>query len=143
VVGGAGWYDETTPKMSILRALEASLEQGGGFAPLIRALEPTPNPSRVKVWLIDAAIAWICDLWALRALVSTMLDLRVTEDALRANRVPTLVIVGDRDPLVDAARNLDGVMSAARVVYVPGGDHATTMFSEVFRREIQRQLREQ
>jgi len=140
VVGGAGWYELTTPKMSILTALADSLEHNGTFDPLVRALEPAKDPSAAKVWLIDAAMAWLNDMQAMQALVTSMPDLHVTEEALRANRVPALVIVGGSDPLKDAVENLDGVMTSARVVYLPEKDHATAMLCGRFKNEIQMQL---
>lgn len=135
-IGGAGWYQLDTPKMAVLADLRESLDRGQGFLPLIRALEPTPNPSAIKVWLINAAIELISDMEAMRGLVGSMPELVVTEEELRANMVPALVAVGSADPLRDAVDNLNGIISNARVLYIEGADHATTMFRQEFRESI-------
>lgn len=135
-IGGAGWYRLDTPKMSILRDLQESLARGNGFIPLVRALEPTPNPSPIKVWLVNAAIELISDMQAMRALVAAFTELEVTEEQLRANAVPALVAVGSADPLRDAVDNLNGVIANARVLYIEGADHATTMFRSEFRNSL-------
>ena len=135
-VGGAGWYQLDTPKMAILNELRESLMHGGGFLPLVRALEPTPNPSPLKMWLVSMGIQLISDMKAMRALVCAFTEFLVTEEQLRANAVPTLVAVGSLDPLRDAADNLNGVIANTRVMYIDGADHATTMLNREFRASV-------
>jgi pimeloyl-ACP methyl ester carboxylesterase len=63
-------------------------------------------------------------------------DLAATEAQLRANRVPTLLVVGTRDPLKSSVERLDGVMQNAELIYVEGGDHASTKTSGHFREAV-------
>lgn len=140
VVGGAGWYKLDTPKITILNELEASLGRGDGFYPLVRALEFSENPSRLKMWAVCTGIAALCDLKAMYGVAAGFTGLLVHEDQLRANQVPTLVMAGTHDPLCDAAKNTEGVLANARVVYLDKADHATALFHDVYRSEMQQHL---
>ena len=139
-VCGAGWSTVDSPKVRVLTELVASLEREQDFGPLLAALEPDGTPSAVKEWAMNTGIALVNDVAALSAVAPSMLEWVVTEEQLRANTVPALVIVGDRDPLAEAARNLDGVLANAEVVYVAGGDHATTVGKRQFRDALRRHL---
>jgi len=50
-------------------------------------------------------------------------QLRVMEDQLRTNKVPTLSIVGTKDPLRIGVDNMVGVMANHEAVCLEGADH--------------------
>lgn len=139
-VCGAGWYTLDSPRVQTLVDLTASFERDQGFGPLLAALEPGGDPSAIKLWAMNTGIGMVNDIAALAAVAPTMLEWAVTEEQLRANTVPALVICGERDPLVEAVRNLDGVLANAEVVYVAGGNHATTVGKRQFRDALRRHI---
>jgi pimeloyl-ACP methyl ester carboxylesterase len=51
----------------------------------------------------------------------------ISSDELRANKVPTLALVGERDRRVPDVKRLAGVMSNLEVVVLPGATHATSV----------------
>jgi pimeloyl-ACP methyl ester carboxylesterase len=63
------------------------------------------------------------DPLALAAVVRAYADLEVSEESLKNNAVPTLVIVGDKDPEKPTADELKSVMKNLRVVVIRDADH--------------------
>jgi pimeloyl-ACP methyl ester carboxylesterase len=135
-VGGAGWFDLQSPKIQILQNLGTSLDEGGGFAPLVNGLHPDSMFPGIEGRVASFAIDFVNDRAALRALLPGMLDWLVTEDVLRANQVPLLVICGTNDPMKEGAHNLEGVAAHTTVVYVEGGDHESTVFKELYHHSL-------
>src|ERR1700730_18665423 len=86
-----GFYEE----------LAGSLERGQGMGPLISALTPPgkPKPTEEQVKAISAMILLTHDPKALAAVVRSFKDLAVSWDKLKANKVPTLALIGEQDPL--------------------------------------------
>jgi pimeloyl-ACP methyl ester carboxylesterase len=61
-----------------------------------------------------------------------MLDVTVTKDVLQANRVPTLAICGEQDPVTASVIAMRSVMRNLTVQVVPGLDHNTLPASKEF-----------
>ena len=59
-------------------------------------------------------------------------DLTVTEEELRACKVPTLSIAGTKDPLRTGVDRMKDVMANHETVYIEGTDHITTIPSPKF-----------
>ena len=51
----------------------------------------------------------------------------ITEERLRANRVPTLAVVGEIDPVKTSVDAMVGVMENLEVKVLPGKDHLTAV----------------
>jgi pimeloyl-ACP methyl ester carboxylesterase len=137
VVGGMGWTDgDQSPLMENL----ASAMDEGDFNMLTSALRPPGEESSIlQEWLVSALFGLMSlrnDPIALGSVVRGFADLAATEAKLRANRVPTLVVVGTRDPLKPSVDRLDGVMQKAELIYVEGGDHGSTKTSNHFREAV-------
>ena len=135
-VGGAGWFDLESPKVQLLKNLGAALDEGQGYAPLINGLHPESRfpglDARIATW----AINFVNDPDALRALLPGMMEWLVPEEAMRANKVPLLVICGTNDPMKEGAQNLEGLSENTTVVYVDHGDHESTVFKRLFRDSV-------
>ena len=122
----AGW-DSTEDRQEVMDALVASLREERGFAPLLRLLEPDGEPSWLKLHLVDALLVRLNDQHAIAGVVAGLPELMVTEEALRANQVPVLSVVGSLDPLKVGIDRMQGVLAHHETVVLPGKDHLTTM----------------
>jgi pimeloyl-ACP methyl ester carboxylesterase len=132
VLGGAGW-SRPEDDHTVVEATAKSLEQGNGIAPLMKALTPSgvrfdEQQMKARNQMVMAAN----DPKALACCIRGLLNLTVPREALVNNKVPTLAIVGEKDPLKRGVDALDGVMSNLKIVVVKGGDHITTFRSSQF-----------
>ena len=72
------------------------------------------------------------DAKALAAAARGFRQLAVTEKELRANRVPTLSIIGELDPLKEDVDRMVGVMEKLTLKVVEGADHQSAGVSPEF-----------
>jgi pimeloyl-ACP methyl ester carboxylesterase len=107
--------------------LADSLEQGKGMAILIEALTPPgqPKPSAEQIDAINTLVNTTNDTKALAAVVRSWKQLALTKDQLKTNRVPTLGLVGDLDPLKKGMDELKADMTKYKLVVIKGTDHMT------------------
>lgn len=138
VIGGAGWRKDFGDREGIWVGLADSLEKGEGFGPLIAALTPEgqPLPTEEQVAAMSALITARNDLKALAAVIRGMREAMVTEEELRANKVPALSIIGGIDPLKADADALKEVMANLEVVVIEGADHPGCIASPKFRESM-------
>lgn len=129
VLGGAGWSRPGDELNGFLDTLAKSLEEGKGIAPLIAHLTPAGQapPTEEQINTINAMILLGNDPKALAAVARGMKNLAVSEEQLKANKVPTLAVIGELDPLKAGVDALEGVMSDVSVVVLPGDDHMTAV----------------
>lgn len=141
VVGGAGW--SRGDDWELMSTLADSLERGDGIAPLFASMGPAgqPPPSPEQVQMMNQMVMSQNDPLALAATARSMRELTVTEEALRANRVPTLAIVGSLDQLKVGVDALEGVMSALEVELIEGADHMTAVMNPEYVQELTEQIR--
>jgi pimeloyl-ACP methyl ester carboxylesterase len=125
--------------------LASSLEQGKGFRPLILRLTPTGQkpPSDEIIETINANIAKGNDEKALAAVARNFTGLAVAPEKLEANKVPTLAVIGELDPLKAGVDALEGHMGNLKIVVIKGGDHLTTLTKPEFIKSIKDFLAEQ
>jgi len=134
-LGGAGWAtpEENVAQAGMLTALAESLEQGKGIGPLIAALTP-PGDAAMTPEQMEATTKMLMsfnDPLALAAVARGGLP-QVPEAKIRANKVPALALIGERDPLKAGVDHLDGMMPNLKVVVIPGATHLTAFASPVF-----------
>jgi pimeloyl-ACP methyl ester carboxylesterase len=130
---GAGWYLPFHEKAGLLDVIANSLEQGHGFWPLLIEINTIGRkPNRIALGVVNALMTHFNDVKAMACVMRAFMQLAVTEEELRANTVPTLSIVGTRDPLREGVDNMLGVMANHRAVYIDGGDHVTAMSNPRF-----------
>jgi pimeloyl-ACP methyl ester carboxylesterase len=114
--------------------LASSLEQGKGFGPLIVALTPPgrPQPPPEQVQLISAMLTKTNDTLALAAAVRGFPGLAISAEKLKTNKVPTLALIGEMDPLKKGVDELKGTMTSLKIVVIPGADHVTAVSNPAF-----------
>lgn len=125
-LGGAGGIREGAD-MRFSDVLADSLEQGKGFGPLLMALIPEgrPKPTEEQIKTINGLLMATNDTKALAAVVRSWKELSVSEEKLKANRVPTLALIGDKDPLKKGVDDLKDRLANLTVVEIKGADHMT------------------
>ena len=126
-LGGAGWSRENDEVLQLLDTLADSLEEKRSVGPLIARLTPEgqPAPSEEQIRFFDQMMLALNDPDALAAVARGLKQLTVEEKSLRSNRVPTLALIGEVDPLKTGVDELRGVMDNLRIVVIEEADHMT------------------
>ncbi len=132
---GAGWSKIGDDRLSFIDELADSLDSGNGFGPLLKRLTPEgqPPPTEERIKNMNAMMSQINDVKALAACIRGMKQLTVTEEELKANKVPTQAIIGAIDPLKQSLDPMVGVMSNLNVIVIPEADHMTAFGKLEFR----------
>lgn len=125
IVAGAGWGRTDDERFIRIQELADSLDRGEGFGPLFIGLTPPgePTPTAEQIKQVSAMVGTFNDLKALACVARGMLGLMVTEEQVRANKVPTLLLIGTRDPLKANTDALVGVMPRIETSFIEGADH--------------------
>lgn len=133
-LGGAGWSKEGDGASELMEPLAQSLEEGNGITPLIIALTPPgrPQPTDNELNLINQMVMATNDPKALAAAIRGMQNLRVPQEKLEANEVPTLALIGEVDPLKVGVDALQEVMPNLQVVVIDKADHMTAIGNPKF-----------
>ena len=76
--------------------------------------------------MINKMLMLMNDSKALAACIRGMKGLAVPEEKLKANQVPVLAIIGDKDPLKAGVDEMQARMSNLKVSVITGADHMTT-----------------
>jgi pimeloyl-ACP methyl ester carboxylesterase len=143
-LGGAGRSSSMDP--GFLEDLANSLEHGKGFGPLIVRLNPPnrPKPTEQDMRGVNQFLSLTNDTKALVAVVrGGMKELSaIGDESLMRNRVPTLALVGELDPLKKGIDELETRLPYLKVVVLPGGDHVDTPSRPEFLKNLQAFLSE-
>jgi pimeloyl-ACP methyl ester carboxylesterase len=142
-LGGAGAYREGTEVPRFIVDLAESLEKDNSIGPLLVALTPPgkPKPPEQAVAQINRMLVGDNGK-ALAAVVRGWKELAVTEEQLKANRVPVLALVGEDDPLKKTVDDLKGRMADLQIKVLEGGDHMTAFVKPDFMAELRKFLTE-
>ena len=137
-LGGAGWNEPESDRMDFIDELADSLEAGEGIAPLIKLLNPkgNPEPTEQQIKTFNAMVMLTNDPKALAAVIRGTTQWIVSEKALRENKIPTLSLIGEKDPMKEGVDALEQVMSNLKVVVLPGADHITATRHPLFRESL-------
>ncbi len=143
-LGGSGDVGPATFPLRF-EVLAESLEKGKGVGPLIEALTPAgkPKPTEEAIKQINARMEANNDVKALAAVVRGIKDLAVSDDKLKANRVPTLALIGEIDPLKKSVDDLQGRMANLQVVVIEGAEHFFAFSRPEFVKELKEFLAKQ
>jgi pimeloyl-ACP methyl ester carboxylesterase len=114
--------------------LAESLEQGKGAGALIAFLTPAgrPKPTEEQLKAINTAMALTNDMQALSAVVRGFKDLSVSDAQLKANKVPTLSLIGEIDPLKKGVDEIKDKLALLKIVVIPGADHMNAFVNPMF-----------
>jgi len=121
-----------------------SLEEGKGLAPLIERLTPPgkPKPTEAEIKTINALILSLNDPKALAAVARGFKGLAVSWEKLEANKVPTLALIGDQDPLKEGVDALKGRMANLKITVIKDADHRSAFGRPEFIKTLQEFLAE-
>jgi pimeloyl-ACP methyl ester carboxylesterase len=127
VLGATPWVrpDSLATRVAWANALAESLEQGRGVGPLVARVTPRDEqpPSAERIETLNRMILQHNDARALAAVMRGTANLEPEEAKLRANHLPALAIVGERDPVKDEMENLVAVLGSVKLVVIPGANH--------------------
>lgn len=127
---GAGWEGEDLEDLAAQTQELAAAFADRDAGPLLRLMTPPgqPEPTDDEVAAVNASLFGRNDPEVLAAMMRSLLQLsRIPADSLRANKVPTLALVGEHDPRVEEVERLAGVMANLEVIEIPGATHATSV----------------
>ena len=141
-MGGAGWSETDDPRLDFIDDLAKSLDEGKGVGPLIIQLTPAdrPKPTEEEMAGINKWLMLMNDSKALAACIRGMKGLAVPEEKLKANQVPVLAIIGDKDPLKAGVDEMQARMSNLKVSVITGADHMTTFTNPQFVTDLKEHL---
>ena len=122
---GGGAAKKQAGDDQFIQDLTRSLDEGKGIGPVLVALTPIgyPKPTLEEVQVRSKFLMLSNDAKSLGALVRRWKDLAVTDDELKACKVPTLGLVGSIDPLKTRLEALKGKMPNFQLVLIDGADH--------------------
>jgi pimeloyl-ACP methyl ester carboxylesterase len=139
-LGGAGWVKANDERAVFLKDLADSLDREEGIGPLLARLtpdgRPQPNANHLRFRLVSKAFGLVNDQKALAAVARALNELAVSEEQLRSNRVPTLALIGDKDPLKVTVDEMAEVMPHLTVSVIPDADHFRAYGRPEFIREL-------
>jgi pimeloyl-ACP methyl ester carboxylesterase len=143
-LGGAGPYQKNDMVAKFTDLLADSLDKGKGIGPLIEVLTPPgmPKPAADQIKKVNALFGLFNDQKALAAVVRGWKELAVSDAELKANRVPTLALVGGKDPLKAGVDVVKGKMADLTVKVLPGADHVSAIMDPQFLKSVQGFLKE-
>lgn len=132
-LGGAGVYREGTEPPPFIKELVESLESGKGMGPLIVALTPPgrPKPPQAAIEQINRMLVGDKGK-VLAAVIRGWKELAVSDEQLKANKVPVLALMGENDPIKKNIDDIKDRMANLQVVVIGGTDHLTAFTSPKF-----------
>lgn len=142
-LGGAGVVRKGTEIPRFMDDLAKSLEEGKGMGPLLVALTPQgkPKPSDEEINRISRMLVR-GNGKALAAVIRGFKEFAVTDEQLKANKVPTLALIGELDPIKKSVDESKDRMAHLEVVVIPRGDHITAFTSPEFLKALTKFLDE-
>lgn len=137
-LGGAGWNEPDSERMEFMTELAEALESGNGIAPLIKMLNPpgNPEPTDEQIKGLNMLVMLNNDPKALAAVIRGTEQWKVPEEVIRANKIPTLALIGEVDPLKDGVDALKSVMPDLNVVVIEGANHMDATSHPKFRESL-------
>jgi pimeloyl-ACP methyl ester carboxylesterase len=134
-LGGMGLPEPGRDKF--MAALADSLEKGKGLGPLVLALTPKdrPRPTALQIQAINAMLLSRNDPQALAAVIRGSIDdkkLALSEEQIKAIKVPLLALIGADDPLRAGVDALKKQLPDVKVVVIDKADHMTAFRRDEF-----------
>lgn len=146
VLGGAGWgRPDDVEGQKLMDSIADSLEQGKGLGPLIDRLTPADATKRTAEQVEEAnkmLLSFNPNPKVLAAVMRGAKQFGVTEDQLKANKIPVLALIGSKDPIKDQVDPMVGKMPNFKAIVIDGGDHMSTPGKAEFIKAIQAFLAE-
>ncbi len=129
---GAGWERATQENRDFAEAVARAVEKGeAGPLPKRLGIADRPLSFREKLG-VKLSLGYFNAPRALAAAVRGSRELTLTEEELRANRIPTLTIIGSQDGLLPDAKALHAQMANHELLILEGKNHMNTDVSGAF-----------
>lgn len=142
-LGGAGVIAAGTKMPPFVEELADSLERGKGIGPLIAALTAPGKPKLSATEIRQVNLLLVGDnAKALAAIARSWKNLAVTKAQLKANKVPTLALIGSDDPLKESVDLIKDDLANLKIVTIEDSDHITALTNPKFIRELRKFLAE-
>lgn len=143
-LGGAGWLRDGVAT-DTMENISTSLRTKKSLAPLFLALHPiNAKPLTPAMAETNSKLALLInDVDALAGVAQGMKQLKLSDEEAKKISVPTLCMVGERDPLIMQAKLLEGVRPKLKMVYLPKAHHMNTFELPIFRENLLAFLKEQ
>lgn len=143
--GGGPSFRPAKAFATVVDATAESLESGEGIGPLVIALASEGQPKFTPEQAAEIGKRAVADKdqKVLAAVLRGIKGLEVTEDQLKANRVPVQFVYGSReaDFLREGIEASRKELPTAKVTVVENGDHVSTVVSPEFRAAVLEFLR--
>ncbi|HTU20117.1 MAG TPA: alpha/beta hydrolase [Gemmataceae bacterium] len=140
-LGGGGVIPAGAKLPPFVDKVADSLEKGEGMGPLLEALTPPGKPKRSEAAVRAVNRLLVGDKGkVLAAVVRSWKTLAVPKEQLKANKVPTLALIGANDPLKESVDAVKDCMGKLKVVVLDDADHMTTFTSPEFVRLVRQFL---
>ena len=122
---GMGWFPANEENIALVERTATSLEEGNGFGPLIERFNNDPDISNMSMSnrMLDWALRFYNDTYALGQLLRGFAALQVAEETLRNNKVPMLTIVGIDDPWSEGVGHMAEITANHDIVWIEGANH--------------------
>lgn len=135
-LGGGGWRKAGDERADFIDEVVESLEQDKGIGPLLLKLSPEgqPKPSGLKLRVATWGFGLVNDEKALAGVARGMHEFAVTKEQLQANRVPTLAVIGETDPLKVTVDELAEVTPNVEVHVIKDAGHMQAFLRPEFGR---------
>lgn len=142
-LGGAGALPAGVKLPPFIDELAESLEKGKGIGPLFVALTPPgkPQPPEFLLQQLNRTLVGKNGK-VFAAVVRSWKDLTVTKEQLKANKVPTLAIIGSDDPLKESIDLIKDDLANLKIVTIDGADHFTAFTNPKFIEALRKFLAE-
>lgn len=125
---GAGWTPDPGPDLRFFDELADALDRGQGYGLLSDRLTPIGRKvSSRNRFLMSVGLSAINDNKAIAAMLRSVSELMVEREALKANQLPALAVVGERDPLRPLAEQMASVTANMQLIITPEADHMSTL----------------
>ena len=135
-IGGMGWLKADDKRMALTGNLAQLFDNGKEISELISRFRPAGTPLTGGGLAGQLRALSSSNAKSLGACARAIPELAVTEDQLKANKLPTFAIVGDKDLLKVTVDDLQKVMPNLTVVLVEGGEHESTLRAPKFTDEV-------
>lgn len=143
-LGGGGWLRGDDPEFKLITgALGKSLDEGKGIFPLLHRLHANDKDEKTlgdRLQVVNKIIMATNDPKALAAVIRAIDELTVSEKEIAGSRVPTLAIVGSRDPLKKGVDELKERRPEVQVVVLEGADHMTALANPLLKQSLKQFL---
>jgi pimeloyl-ACP methyl ester carboxylesterase len=144
--GGAPIYQPSRQRAEALEEVAASLSRGAGAGPLVGLISPAtgPRPPREAMQALGQLLVLGQDQKVLASVIRGIGDLEVSTEQLQGNKVPVLLVYGNREgEALERIEQVVQILARHEVQIIDGGDHMTTFARPEFRAAIVKFLKSQ